>query len=364
MEGGEVLCMGTPEEIGEELKKQNHEMFLAMPVPMQIYAKVNSGKHMECPITVRDGRNWLNAICKEKQIRPQEAEFFGKDAKEKLAKEEIILEAKDIWFRYDKDQPDVVKGLNLSLKRGEFFALLGGNGTGKSTTLSIISRLRKPYRGKVLLEGKDIRRYSEKELFRGFLGVLPQNPQSLFVKKTVELELFEMVGGTKEKKNEEYHLAMEKREAVEGIVKVTHLEGLLHRHPYDLSGGEQQRLALAKILLLRPKLLLMDEPTKGLDSYFKKEFAEILDLLKKQGVTIFMISHDIEFCASYADRCGLFFDGNIAASGTPKSFFAGNNFYTTAANRMARKYFPMAVTAADVAEALLDDSRCVICKKR
>ena len=204
MEGGEVLCMGTPEEIGEELKKQNHEMFLAMPVPMQIYAKVNSGKHRECPITVRDGRNWLNAICKEKQIRPQEAEFFGKDAKEKLAKEEIILEAKDIWFRYDKDQPDVVKGLNLSLKRGEFFALLGGNGTGKSTTLSIISRLRKPYRGKVLLEGKDIRRYSEKELFRGFLGVLPQNPQSLFVKKTVELELFEMVGGTKEKKNEEY----------------------------------------------------------------------------------------------------------------------------------------------------------------
>ena len=121
----------------------------------------------------------------------------------------------------------------------------------------------------------------------------------------------------------------------------------------------QQRLALAKILLLRPKLLLMDEPTKGLDSYFKKEFAEILDLLKKQGVTIFMISHDIEFCASYADRCGLFFDGNIAAGGTPKSFFAGNNFYTTAANRMARKYFPMAVTAADVAEALLDDSRCV-----
>ena len=139
MEGGAVLCMGTPEEIGEELKKQNHEMFLAMPVPMQIYAKVNSRKHMECPITVRDGRNWLNAICKEKQIRPQEAEFFGKDAKEKLAKEEIILEAKDIWFRYDKDQPDVVKGLNLSLKRGEFFALLGGNGTGKSTTLSIIS---------------------------------------------------------------------------------------------------------------------------------------------------------------------------------------------------------------------------------
>ena len=230
--------------------------------------------------------------------------------------------------------------------------MLGGNGTGKSTTLSILSRLRKPYRGKVLLEGKDIRRYSDKELFRNFLGVLPQNPQSLFVKKSVELELFEMVGGVKEKKDEEYQLAMDKKDAVEGIIKVTHLEELLHRHPYDLSGGEQQRLALAKILLLRPKLLLMDEPTKGLDSYFKKEFAGILALLKEQGVTVFMISHDIEFCASYADRCGLFFDGNIVACGTPGEFFAGNNFYTTAANRMARRYFPMAVTGEDVVKCL------------
>ena len=147
---------------------------------------------------------------------------------------------------------------------------------------------------------------------------------------------------------------MEKREAVEGIVKVTHLEGLLHRHPYDLSGGEQQRLALAKILLLRPKLLLMDEPTKGLDSYFKEEFSEILKLLKEQGVTIFMISHDIEFCARFADRCGLFFDGIVTASGGPREFFSGNNFYTTAANRMARKYFPMAVTGKDVVECLME----------
>ena len=93
---------------------------------------------------------------------------------------------------------------------------------------------------------------------------------------------------------------MDKKDAVEGIIKVTHLEELLHRHPYDLSGGEQQRLALAKILLLRPKLLLMDEPTKGLDSYFKKEFAGILALLKEQGVTVFMISHDIVAALKYA----------------------------------------------------------------
>lgn len=369
MDEGQILCVGTPPEIGEELKKRNHEMFLAMPVPMQVYAKVES--EQPCPITVRDGRKWLDIVCKKKGIslanasssyRKESDSQKGKSSFAKITekitekfkekKEDIILACDDLWFRYDKELPDVVKGLSFSLKRGEFFALLGGNGTGKSTTLSLLSRLRKPYRGKVLLEGKDIRRYSDKELFRNFLGVLPQNPQSLFVKKSVELELFEMVGGVKEKKDEEYQLAMDKKDAVEGIIKVTHLEELLHRHPYDLSGGEQQRLALAKILLLRPKLLLMDEPTKGLDSYFKKEFAGILALLKEQGVTVFMISHDIEFCASYADRCGLFFDGNIVACGIPGEFFAGNNFYTTAANRMARRYFPMAVTGEDIVECL------------
>lgn len=354
---GEILAQGTPSYIGSVLKEKNHEMFLAMPVPMQIYSKVES--NLSCPITVRDGRSWLNGMMADRTL-PEEGRFHKKEKypdminEEKIPKEDVIVECKDLWFRYEKDSPDVVKGLNLKIRKGEFYCLLGGNGTGKSTTLSLICRLRKPYRGKVLINGKDVRKYSDKALFHDFLGVLPQNPQTLFVKKTVELELFEMLGGPKEKKNEDYHLSMEKREAVEGIVKVTHLEGLLHRHPYDLSGGEQQRLALAKILLLRPKLLLMDEPTKGLDSYFKEEFSEILKLLKEQGVTIFMISHDIEFCARFADRCGLFFDGIVTASGGPREFFSGNNFYTTAANRMARKYFPMAVTGKDVVECLME----------
>ena len=368
MEEGTILAEGSPSHIGQVLKEKDHEMFLAMPVPMQIYSMVDADVPVECPVTVRDGRKWLDAVCEKKGILPEEKResahgpegkhsIYSGKGQDKGEEREVLLECRDVWFRYEKDTPDVVKGLNLSLYKGEFYCLLGGNGTGKTTTLSLISRLRKPYRGKILLGGKDIRRYTDRELFHGFLGVLPQIPQSLFVKKTVELELFEMVGGKKERKNDEYNLSLEKKDVVDGIMQVTHLEGLLHRHPYDLSGGEQQRLALAKILLLRPKLLLMDEPTKGLDSYFKKEFADILALLKEQGVTIFMISHDIEFCASHADRCGLFFDGSVAASGTPEAFFAGNNFYTTAANRMARKYFPMAVTGKDVAECLRQQTK-------
>ena len=355
MDQGKIYATGTPEEIGEALRAADHEMFLAMPVPMQVYAKVNQSTDiLKCPITVRDGRQWLEKVCRERGIRPavKGASVFGREEEKskegRQGESDVILDCRELWFRYDKELPDVVKGATFKIRKGEFYSLLGGNGTGKSTTMSLICRLRKPYRGKILLDGKDIRKYKDTELFRGYLGVLPQNPQSLFVKKTVEEELYEMIGGPREKKNVEYHISMDKKEAVAGIAEVTHLTDLLHRHPYDLSGGEQQRLALAKILLLRPKLLLLDEPTKGLDAYFKQEFADILTLLKEQGVTIFMISHDIEFCAAHADRCGLFFDGNIVVSGQPREFFAGNNFYTTAANRMARKYFPDVVTGKDV----------------
>ena len=127
------------------------------------------------------------------------------------------------------------------------------------------------------------------------------------------------------------------------------IEHLRKAHPYDLSGGEQQRLALGKILLLKPKILLLDEPTKGLDPFFKLTLAGIFKKLKETGVTIFMVSHDIEFCAEHADRCAMFFDGDIASIGTPREFFAGNSFYTTAANRVARQWAPEAITWEEVA---------------
>ena len=116
----------------------------------------------------------------------------------------------------------------------------------------------------------------------------------------------------------------------------TGAETLLDRHPYDLLGGEQQRAALAKTLLLDPEILLLDEPTKGLDAEFKLVFAEILQVLLRRGVTILMVSHDVEFCARYAHRCALFFDGSIVTEAAPRAFFSGNSFYTTSANRMAR----------------------------
>lgn len=363
MDKGRMIADGTPNEIGEQLRTMGHDMFLSMPAPMQIYAGTNSP--LRCPLTVSQGRRWLSEELETKGIKIKKEGNQEETAKKKSSilkklsglkkepeKEIPEIRIKDVWFRYERDLPDVVKGLSLDIKKGEIFAVVGGNGTGKSTAMSLIARIRFPYRGKIYLEGKEIGKYSDDELYHGFLGVMPQNPQSLFVKKTVREDLYEVIDGKRERKSEAYPIEMKKKDAVEGIVSLTRLEGLLERHPYDLSGGEQQRLALAKVLLLRPKILLMDEPTKGIDNHYKKELGEILRKLSEHGVTILMISHDVEFCAQYADRTGLFFQGNVVTSEESKKFFAGNNFYTTAANRMARNYFPNAVTVEDVVKAI------------
>lgn len=372
MDEGTLFLEGTPREIGTKLKEQHHGMFLSMPVPMQIYAGTDSA--LTCPLTVSEGRQWIREYIEEKGIKKEQiqqanqrlerqgeknenetAGFFG-HLKRQKENTPPAIQMKDVWFRYEKDSPDVIQNLSLEVKKGEFYALVGGNGTGKSTTLSLLGRVHQPYSGRIYLDGKDLRSFSDRELYCGYLGVLPQNPQSIFLKKTVLEDLYSVIGGRKEKPSNEYPISMKKEKAIEGIVSLTHLEGLLERHPYDLSGGEQQRLALAKVLLLRPKILLMDEPTKGMDAEYKEELGSILKKLQSHGMTIFMISHDVEFVAEYADTTGLFFEGNVVISKKTRDFFAGNNFYTTAANRMARGLFPEAVTGKDVVSCLTNPS--------
>lgn len=332
MDKGRIIADDSPVKVGKALKSLNHDMYDALPTPMRIYGALESD--FEYPLTVRDGRAWLEKYSADNKLHN---ELIPK--KPKIPEGETVVEIKDAWFRYDKDLPDVIKGLDLSVKKGELFAVVGGNGTGKSTMLSLVSGLNTAYRGEVLIKGRNISKISG--LYRGLLGVLPQNPQSLFVKKTVYLDLMEILSGKNLSKEE-------KEDKVRNIAAICQIENLLESHPYDLSGGEQQRAALAKVLLLSPEILLLDEPTKGMDAYFKEEFAGIIKNLKSNCVTVIMVSHDIEFCAEYADRCALVFDGSIISSGVPREFFAGKNFYTTSANRMARTRLPSAVIAEDV----------------
>ena len=346
LEDGMQKYAASPREVGKALA--GNDLFLAMPAPVQIYEAL--GQVGECPLTVCEGRKWLSlhyAETLKKEQRSEQNDVFAekKSKNREIKKKEVVIEAKEVWFRYERELPDVVRDLSFQVTQGELFCILGGNGTGKSTTLSLISGIRKPYRGKILLKGQDIRKKKNAELAGGILGVLPQNPQDLFVKDTVLEDLKEMFEGwSREKRKEEEMLLAQ-------VIADTQIEHLLKMHPYDLSGGEQQRAALAKVLLLEPEILLLDEPTKGLDGFYKQKLADIFQNLKKRGTTILMVSHDIEFCASYADRCAMFFDGGIVISSKAKEFFTGNSFYTTAANRMARHLFPEAVTVKDVVEA-------------
>ncbi len=326
LEEGEVVCCGTANEVGRSLRARGSGMFLAMPAAMRIWASVDSDS--ACPVTVRDGREFLHERCASHPTAPLPPERIPPHG-------ETVLRAQDAWFSYEKNAPDVVKGLNLEIGKGEFVALLGGNGAGKTTSLRLLAGLLKPYRGEV---GKI-----------GTLALLPQDPQSLFVKKTVREDLLEVFDGRSVPRYAQ-------EEAVAGAVSLCCLGELLDRHPYDLSGGEQQRAALCKLLLIRPDILLLDEPTKGLDAEFKQQLAQILQKLTCSGVTVLMVSHDVEFCARYAHRCALFFDGNIVTQSSPRTFFSGNSFYTTSANRMARELFPDAVTAEDVIACIRGNS--------
>ena len=256
MDKGSVFLEGTPREVGQKLKSQDRGIYLSMPEPVQIYGEVDSD--LPCPLTVSEGRIWMkNYIETEKAKALKQAEYTEKTESAEGAeisvkmtetagtaskirktdgKDSCAIELRDVWFRYEKDSPDVVRDLSLKVKCGEFYALVGGNGTGKSTTLSLLSRVRQPYRGRIYLDGRDIRSFKDRELYNGYLGVLPQNPQSIFLKKTVLEDLYSVIGGRKNKKSTEYPIDMKKEKAIEGIVSLTKLEELLERHPYDLSG--------------------------------------------------------------------------------------------------------------------------------
>ena len=327
MDGGKVIADDTPRNIGKLLHEQKNDMFAAMPTPVRVfYGAEGAG---DCPLTVREGRTWLSKTYPEPKVNTLPIE----DLNEEIENPALVL--KELWFRYEKDSSDVLRGVSAEVPAGSLYAIVGGNGAGKSTTLKAVCGICKPYRGKVKVFGKPVEKYKAAELFGGCLAMLPQDPKSLFVKKTVREDLTEM---TKDETK------------IAEVAAVCEIQALLDSHPYDLSGGEQQRSALAKVLLTNPKLLLLDEPTKGIDSFFKEKLAAILCKLKQQGITIVMVSHDVEFCAKYADMVSMFFDGQILTTDTPCRFFGNNSFYTTAANRMSRHVFSMAVTAEDVVE--------------
>ena len=342
MEDGKVICNDTNYKVADILSgDKNHKMFKSLPTPSKIYNQLN--EYLEgankSPLTVKDCRQWLNDSMDEVTI----TKLDDTETEINISKKdrEIAIELKDVYFQYNKISEPTIRDLSFKVYKGEIYSILGGNGTGKSTTLSLVARQRKPQRGKIFINNIEMKKYNNKSLYENNLALLPQNPQSLFVFETVREDLEEVL--ILQNKDRKY---IDKE--VKRVSKLLDIEHLLEHHPYDLSGGELQRAGMAKVMLLNPKIILLDEPTKGLDAYCKEEIGKMLMKLRDMGVTIVVVSHDIEFSARYSDRCAMFFDGSIVSEGTPKEFFLGNNFYTTVSNRIARNIFEDTLIYEDV----------------
>lgn len=315
LKDGSVTHNGNPRKIIEKLDNNDY-IISAMPSSVRLYHSL-SGEG-DCPLTVREGKRFLQDNFSNEIISLPTAEYEHR--------ENYALQFKEVFFRYERDLPDVLKGVNLDVFENEIFCILGGNGSGKTTTLNATAGLIKPYSGNIKIFGKKIKDYKNQTLYKNCLSMLPQDVGTVFLKNTVREEL----------------------SSAETEELPFDISCLFDKHPYDLSGGEQQLVALAKVLATKPKLLLMDEPTKGLDADKKSQIISILRQLKLKGVTVVIVTHDVEFAAECADRCALFFRGNIVSVDTPAEFFGGNRFYTTAASRMSRGIYEKAVTIEQI----------------
>lgn len=334
MEDGKVICYDTPRNVCEKLS--NHPMSQGFPSAVRIWQK--SGGKENCPLTVKEGRNFINSNFSERKL----------PLRNTIPNTEDIITLKDVFFRYEKGGNDILSGTNLSIKKGEHFCILGGNGSGKTTTLKILAGLLKPYRGKVIIDNNKMTKKTTADFNRLGVAMLPQNPESVFLKSRViddYTELCKIKGIEKSDYEDKINSVSEKL----GI------KDLLENHPYDLSGGEIQKCALGKVLISEPKILLLDEPTKGVDAYSKLSLSKILQEIKSDGVTIITVTHDVEFASIVADRCGLFFDGEVLSSLVPQEFFSKNNFYTTASSRISRDKFANAVTVDDVVSLIKEE---------
>lgn len=334
MEDGKVICYDTPRNVCEKLS--NHPMSQGFPSAVRIWQK--SGSKGECPLTVKEGRNFINSNFSERKL----------PLRNTIPNTEDIITLKDVFFRYEKGGNDILSGTNLSIKKGEHFCILGGNGSGKTTTLKILAGLLKPYRGKVIIDNNKMTKKTTADFNRLGVAMLPQNPESVFLKSRVIDDYTELckIKGIEKSAYEE---------KINSVAEKLGIKDLLENHPYDLSGGEIQKCALGKVLISEPKILLLDEPTKGVDAYSKIALSKILQEIKSDGVTIITVTHDVEFASIVADRCGLFFDGEVLSSLVPQEFFSKNNFYTTASSRISRDKFANAVTVDDVVSLIKEE---------
>ena len=329
MEEGEIVYYGTPRDVAMNIfKNEDKKFFKYLPSTSKLYFTLDEHKSKEnIPLTVREGKNWASKMeLHEETVEKKNTEN----------NKSTIMSLKDVSFKYEREKPFILRKLNLNIKRGECISILGGNGAGKSTLLKVMAGANKPQYGYVKIGNEKLYSISKKERFYK-IGYLAQNPMLYFLHDNVRDEIYDVAEkiGASEKE-------------VQELIELFFVGGILNRHPYDISGGEKQKVALITVLLPNPEMLFLDEPTKGIDPISKMNFGNLINKLKNKGITIVMATHDIEFAARFSDRCALLFDGDIACIEEPTTFFSENYFYTTTVNRIMREKLPHAIVWEDV----------------
>lgn len=329
MEGGKVKYAGSPGDVIKKIGNLEAESYFSyLPAIPSLFLQTKDGGS-NAPLTVKDGKAWL----KSKNIKASQSREAANLIQ---TKKKPLLKVKDLSFFYEKDQEPTLYKLNLSVYEGEFLTIVGGNGAGKSTLLKVIAGLASFQKGTVTFDGKKLKKH--KELWQS-IGYLSQNPMAYFLYDTVREELNEAAIKA--------NLSNPKQD-IDKWVELFDIGHLLNKHPYDCSGGQKQKIALASVLLGDPRLLIIDEPTKGIDPISKRIIGCHLQKLVANGLTIIMVTHDIEFAAAYSTRCAMLFGGDITSNDVPARFFSENYFYTTVINRCVRDYWPDALTNEDV----------------
>lgn len=315
LQGGVLAFDGTPQAFLQRMAAPSSADFrFALPAASRL--ALSLGKTEPVPVTVQQGRSLLKSQRARITARPRQANNRGVQAP-------AVLQAKELWFRYEAERPFVLRGFSMALYEGEIHALVGGNGCGKSTALAALCGGVKPQRGRCRGKAKT--------------ALLAQDTRAMFFYDTVETELMHTARA---------HGQLDRWEE---IVERLQIGPLMEKHPYDISVGERQRAALAKCLFTGANVLLLDEPTKGMDVFSKHRLARLLETAKHMRQAVCLVTHDLEFAAAVADRCSMMFDGTVMATDEGRAFFLGNQFYTTAVHRMTQGILPGCVVQEDLA---------------
>ncbi|HEY5576572.1 MAG TPA: energy-coupling factor transporter ATPase [Clostridiaceae bacterium] len=336
LDKGRVCFYGSREEF---YSMEGRDWSRYLPVHLRIAKHAGA---VEMPASIKETRRLISAISEGAAAQPYNEDSKRLDYDLRGNKEEQ-LRIKGLSVGYGSGE--VIRKLDCSVCRGDFVGIFGPNGAGKSTLLKAVTGLLK-YRGSITVEGSEVSRYRNREIGKVF-GYVSQNPNDYISKDTVYDELRFTLD----------NYGITDYSSIEEVLKELDLEGVRDKNPRDLSGGERQRVAIASVLVNKPSILLLDEPTRGLDSQLKLQLGKLLAKLNSEGMTIILVTHDIEFASEFCERYLLLFSGEIISSGTREEVMRDGIFYTTAANKIFRDIAPDIFTVSQAKGWLSSDGR-------